>query len=217
MTDLLKNTEKHLVEDCFSLHIKNFGKGLLHPVKYQNSSNEFTTRGIRGRFPLKLKKEGLLYINFEVYPMNSAPKIALAGSNDPMRMDGTVAQEIGLELQELTWGKRWYMLCRCGRRCNTLYLPLETCDFACRQCHNLTYLSTRISKNTDSGLFYYTSRKLKLMKMGEMLERVSYAGHYTKRVDRLINMWKNLDVSISSPVKTQGNNCLEEMGYSMKL
>lgn len=41
-------------------------------------------------------------------------------------------------------GERWYFLCPgkgCGKRVNILYLPPGERDFACRDCHDLTYKS----------------------------------------------------------------------------
>jgi hypothetical protein len=41
-------------------------------------------------------------------------------------------------------GTRRAFLCPgCGRRCFKLYRPMPTCRFACRACHDLTYLSAQ--------------------------------------------------------------------------
>ena len=45
-------------------------------------------------------------------------------------------------------GRRYYFICSgvnglCGRRVGKLYLPPRECQFACRNCYNLTYRSTK--------------------------------------------------------------------------
>lgn len=40
-------------------------------------------------------------------------------------------------------GRRFWLLCRCGRRSGRLYLPPGQRAFKCRHCHNLTYRSAR--------------------------------------------------------------------------
>ena len=40
-------------------------------------------------------------------------------------------------------GRRFWFVCRCGRRVGKVYLPPEEQIFACRICHNLTYESAQ--------------------------------------------------------------------------
>jgi hypothetical protein len=40
-------------------------------------------------------------------------------------------------------GRRFWFVCKCGRRFGQLYLPPEEQIFACRICHNLTYKSAQ--------------------------------------------------------------------------
>ena len=55
-------------------------------------------------------------------------------------------------------GRKWYFSCHvCGRRCRKLYLPPEEGFFACRQCHNLTYLLQTIHRSS----FYSEARAIK--------------------------------------------------------
>lgn len=200
------------VEICRRLTIKQFGKQLLRQVNYLNSTNDIITKGVRGKFRLLLNKDDALYISFEVDLTKTPPTLIIAGSKDPMQIGGALYQEIGLELQTIRWGVRWYFLCRCGRRCNTLYLPPGGKVFSCRNCHNLTYLTHTINKNTNSGLHYYTLRKMKLLWIKQAMDRMSYNGQNTKRAERYLEMAGKLERSFSEDVKNKGNQHLREWG-----
>jgi hypothetical protein len=46
----------------------------------------------------------------------------------------------------LTFGQRYYLLCKCGRRCVKVYLPPGENFFKCRRCYSLTYASSNESR-----------------------------------------------------------------------
>jgi hypothetical protein len=73
--------------------------------------------------------------------------------------DGTESNEwISVAATRCNYGgERWWFVCpalggekKCGRRCRFLYSPAGAKRFACRECHDLTYESTRKS----GGEFY---------------------------------------------------------------
>ena len=47
----------------------------------------------------------------------------------------------------LTFGHRYYLLCKCGRQCVKVYLPPGENFFKCRDCYRLTYSSCNVSRS----------------------------------------------------------------------
>ena len=43
-------------------------------------------------------------------------------------------------------GVRWWIVCGCRRRVDTVYLPPGSSFFACRRCHQLAYATQRMSR-----------------------------------------------------------------------
>jgi hypothetical protein len=59
-------------------------------------------------------------------------------------LDNFTGQTIRTTTTRPLWGgQRLWWQCWCGRRAGRLYLPPGCRQFACRHCHNLTYLSSR--------------------------------------------------------------------------
>jgi hypothetical protein len=71
------------------------------------------------------------------FPANSAgaPVLVLA--------TGDFAQTIYFRSSAVTYGRRFYFACDCGRKCGKLFLPPGGNRFTCRWCHKLRYDSQR--------------------------------------------------------------------------
>jgi hypothetical protein len=89
-------------------------------------------------------------------------------------------------------GERWWFVCpspsgekECGRRCRLLYSPLGATRFACRQCHNLTYESTR--KSGGSG---YERIERPLKKYDQIISQLKGA-----RGGRRRRLWERLSAA----------------------
>lgn len=97
-----------------------------------------------------------------------------------------IPQRILLSEQELTFGTRTYLTCKCGCRTTALYLHKDI--FACRKCHKLRYESTTINRTSRFGrLMYQQINAFKLIKKGEKISRIIYRSKYTKRFSRWLN------------------------------
>lgn len=199
---------KELTEECFQLKIKHFGKKVIHPLKPLSCFDRpRRPQGRSGKFYIQ-GPTGKLFISYEVNFTRGEPAFELFFTKDATNIDGGHNQTIKLETQELHYGTRWYFTCECGKRCNILYLSSRSGFFACRTCQNLAYESSRINKKTMNGLLYYTSRKLKLAKIRESLDRISYNGRPTKRATRFFRMLEELENSVDNATKSQANHRL---------
>jgi hypothetical protein len=71
------------------------------------------------------------------FPANSAgaPVLVLATAD--------FAQTIYFRSSAVTYGRRFYFVCECGRCCGKLFFPPGANRFACRSCHRLRYDSQR--------------------------------------------------------------------------
>ena len=99
-----------------------------------------------------------------------------------------IPQRIELVEHGLRYGERFYLLCGCGTRNNSLYLKGKY--FACRHCQKLTYKSTTINPRSDSGaLFDQHNRLLKVMDYREAIgNRIFYRSKYTKKFNRFMKL-----------------------------
>jgi hypothetical protein len=77
-------------------------------------------------------------------PLNSTggPVLLLAGAGR--------AHCINFRSSAVTYGRRWYFVCACGRSCGKLFLPPGEQRWACRRCQGLRYWSQR----HESDWFY---------------------------------------------------------------
>ena len=85
-------------------------------------------------------------------------------------------------------GTRYYFECPdCLRRCDKLYLSPEAQEFKCQQ--HFTYGLTIINRQSPYGQYIYQlSRKAKVMDKREAINRIWYAGSYTRRYCSLLKM-----------------------------
>jgi len=102
----------------------------------------------------------LYRIEIEVMPTGNGLKTLSITHFDPKnRVMVVYDQHLYLESTKLvSGGKRWWFQCpgteglnrreKCQKRVGKLYLPPDKRDFACRECHELTYKSCQIGKFT---------------------------------------------------------------------
>lgn len=118
-------------------------------------------------------------LDYSIEHENDTPYLVINFTAEP--------QKILLSEQELTFGTRVYLTCKCGDRTNALYLSKDI--FACRKCHKLRYESTTINRNSRHGKFLYQQRNiLKIIAMRENMGRIFYKSQYTKRFKRWLGL-----------------------------
>jgi len=61
--------------------------------------------------------------------------------------------------------------------------------FSCRECSDITYESQRLNRYTMHGLFYYSSRLLKLFEAREKIDRMFYAGKLSRKGKKLFDKY----------------------------
>jgi hypothetical protein len=94
----------------------------------------------------------LYVVNLEAHP----PHFTLWNSWGPI---ADASLRVPLTRTRMRWGHRWWFRCPllrngipCHRRVGKLYVPPDGHHFGCRQCHNLTYLSTRHAHQAERTL-----------------------------------------------------------------
>ena len=106
---------------------------------------------------------------------------------------GPEPQKILLHDRVLSFGTRTYLVCGCGRDCDTLYFSGDY--FACRRCKMLRYESTRVNINNDRAYMLWISEKrIELLKMKEGIKRFFYRGQLTKKYLRYIFLCRKYHV-----------------------
>lgn len=101
---------------------------------------------------------------------------------------GSDPQEIAMEWEDVTYGKRAYFRCSCGYRATKLYLPHDATEFKCRNCHNLQYQLTSFNRYSVAGkALYRVNRMNKLSANRAGMSRIFYNGNYTKRFERFLS------------------------------
>lgn len=109
------------------------------------------------------------------------------GSVWSISVAGNEPQELIMEWEDITFGKRAYFLCTCGHRATKLYLPLNAHEFKCRDCHNLHYRLTTFNRYSVAGRKIYQLNRLnKLTNSRAGMSRIFYNGNYTKRFERFL-------------------------------
>lgn len=102
-------------------------------------------------------------------------------------IDAKEPQIIGLDWQDITYGKKAYFLCSCGVRVLKLHLPLHGKEFKCRTCHGLHYELTTYNRYSIAGMKLYQLNRLnKLSNNRAGMSRIFYNGEYTKRFERFL-------------------------------
>jgi hypothetical protein len=104
-------------------------------------------------------------------------------------IDGQEPQIIGIEWQDITYGKKAYFVCQCGERASKLHLPVRGKQFKCRACHGLRYQLTTFNRNSIAGQSLYRMNRLqKLIASRESMGRILYNGNYTKKFERFLGL-----------------------------
>lgn len=108
-------------------------------------------------------------------------------SNWLVSVGGNEPQALVLEQVAVTFGKRLYFRCSCGRLAAKLYLPEHSHEFLCRQCHGLKYqLSVLNSRSIAGKAIYRMNRMQKLANSRAGIGRIFYNGNFTKRFERFL-------------------------------
>lgn len=104
-------------------------------------------------------------------------------------MAGREPQELILEWNDITYGKRAFFVCSCGHRASKLYLPSHSHEFKCRECHGLQYQLSSFSKNSSVGKSLYRMNRLqKLSDSRADMGRIIYNGKFSKRFERFLRL-----------------------------
>ena len=104
-------------------------------------------------------------------------------------MTGKEPQELVLEWNDITYGKRPYFICSCGHRSAKLYLPIHSHEFKCRECHQLQYQLSSFNRNSVGGKSLYKFNRLqKLSNSRADMARILYNGNYSKRFQRFLRL-----------------------------
>ncbi len=103
--------------------------------------------------------------------------------------------KILLSERSLTYGNRSYFSCpKCGKAVGKLYLPQRTIVFQCRKCWRLKYELQTINPNSVQGRhFYRMHRVIKLIHQRERVNRIFYAGRYSKRFERFLRLCSRVE------------------------
>ena len=159
------------ITDCFALSTNLLKKDLKKARQNEPVENEFLNFRLNGR-PAAL--------DYSVeYDFSENAYLVIKFGPEP--------QKILLSTRELTFGIRSYLNCGCGSKVNALYL--KNTFFACRNCHHLSYPSTKLNNRSDHGRFFYQQNKrLELLDMRESISRVFYKSQYTKKFLRWLKL-----------------------------
>jgi hypothetical protein len=102
---------------------------------------------------------------------------------------GQKPQAVGWEFREITFGLRSYFRCRCGARVQRIYLPPNSTEFKCKECHKLRYQLEAINSSSIAGKAIH--RFIKTQKLADrrtQISRIFYAGRYTKRFESFLGL-----------------------------
>ena len=98
-------------------------------------------------------------------------------------------QQLDLEWEAITFGKRAYFLCSCGHRSAKLYLPLHSHEFKCRECHKLQYRLSSFNRNSVACRAIYRMNRLqKLTDSRANMSRILYDGKFSKRFESFLRL-----------------------------
>ena len=199
--------KKNLSEDSFRICIGDFGKRLLYPVDaegfddfdYLFNKEAEALRGKEGSFVVSngIEKK---YISFSVNLNNTPKTIKLFLKKKADSSEG-FDQEVEIEEDVITFGIRPFFRCSCGKNATVLYMTENRNLFSCRDCSNIAYESQRLNRHTMQGLFYYSSRLLKLFEAREKIDRMFYAGKLSRKGKRLFDKYDKLSKDIN--IKTR--------------
>lgn len=185
-----KHSRDVLVEDCYALSLSDLGKGLLRPTNpwLEDYAKPFDLEikpiGKSGVINLTNRNGGILTLRYKV-DLEEPILLDISGH----WRNSLLSQVIYLEEAMAPHGIRPYLLCPCGYRANKLYLSPYSHSFMCRRCAGLYYESTTINKNTTVGaLGHALFRLFKVDEQKPKVKRITYAGKYTKKAERLLRL-----------------------------
>ena len=203
--------KKSLAEDSFRICIGDFGKRLLYPMNakgfddfdYLLNKEAEALRGKEGSFIISngIEKK---YISFSVNLNNTPKTIKLFLKKKADSLEG-FDQEVEIEEDVVTFGIRSFFKCSCGKNATVFYMPHGRNSFSCRECSNVGYESQRLNRHTMQGLFYYSSRLLKLFEAREGMGRMFYGGKLSRRGKKLFDRYDKLskDINIETRNKAE--------------
>lgn len=159
------------VEDCYRLTISHFGRHLLPRAEKAGSEADKNFVIFHGMSKIEISYR--FFKNGEEIGLNMHCK---TGTN-------FFSQAITLDYSFGHYAPRPILLCGCGHRAVTLYLPVGKIDgFACRSCLALKYEATTINKTTKNGLLWYLAARSRKLANDELnIRRWSYGGGLTKQ------------------------------------
>ena len=195
-SEYIPKQKKNLAEDSFRISISDFGKKLLYSSNSEKDALVYGHKGKQGSFVISNGSEKK-YISYSVN-LNKTPKtIELFLKGEEGSSDG-IDQKIEIEEDPATFGIRPFFKCSCGKNATVLYMPHGRKSFSCRDCSGIIYESQRLNKHTMKGLFYYTSKLLKLFNEREKIDRMFYGGKLSRKGKRLMDKYdrfsRNIDI-----------------------
>jgi len=205
---------KNLAEDSFRISISDFGKKLLYPINakelnnfdYLTDKETGTLEGKKGSFTISngLEKK---CISFSVN-LNNTPKTIELFIKKSADSSERVYQDIELEEDIATFGVRLFFRCSCGKNATVLYMTGDRNLFSCRDCSDITYESQRLNRHTMKGLFYYSSRILKLFETREKIKRLFYGGKLSRKGKKLFDKYDKLNKDIDTETRQKAEEHL---------
>ena len=143
--------KKETVERCLCLDINDLVRKGLLKGKYARKKMSWICPETQ---------EELHRVEIEIMPNGNGLKtLSITHFDSEKRVTVVYDQHLYLESMKLvSGGKRWWFQCsgvsgmnrskKCQKRVGKLYLPPDKRDFACRECHELTYESCQTGKFT---------------------------------------------------------------------
>lgn len=208
-----KPISKFLVEDCYRLHTRDLGKGILSPTNAKSKDKISTNKTALLLNGLSVMRVSFK-INLEANPIN----IKIFFSRDPKNWskDLGISQTVDIEPCELRFGTRFYFKCGCGKKANILCLrPDIPYYFACRECLNLKYYLTTINRNSfGREIFYWFNRVEKAREKMAEIKRLTYNGKVTKRTAYALSVAKKYNLLSNETAKKKISYQLQKLGVS---
>ena len=201
--EYIPKQKKNLAEDSFRISISDFGKKLLYSSTSNKDAFVYGHKGKQGSFVISNGLEKV-YVSYCVN-LNKTPRtIELFFKKSTDSLSG-IDQRIEIEEDIATFGIRPFFKCQCGKNATVLYMPKNKNFFSCRDCANIIYESQRLNKHTMNGLFYYSSRLLKLFEAREKIDRMFYAGKLSRKGKKLMEKYDRFskDIDIETRCKAE--------------
>jgi len=182
------------VDGYHILSIAEFGRGILHPHPNEEELRplmRWEDRAARlsrwGNITL-IRGEHTRRIDYHIYLANPA-RIELrvwSSGNEP-----SFEQAVHLGVSNVRYGQRPWLMCRCGRRCGTLYLRRDRLFFSCKKCLSLIYYhdtGTRQDDAKSKDLAWTIDWHPRGNELANLTQRVKYRNQYTRRAKRALKL-----------------------------